>query len=59
MKLKVGLGTGDEEGTELCQGIEAGEIDIAAIHDVVGAGLWDQIIKNVHIMHFAVRYLYV
>ena len=31
-KLKVGLGTGHEEGTELRQRIEPSETDIPAIH---------------------------
>jgi len=49
-KLNVGLGTGHEESTELCQGVEAGKINIPAIHDVVGTRFWDKIIQDVHIM---------
>ena len=34
---------------------EPRKIDIAAIHDVNGAGLCEQQIENIHVVHLAVR----
>ena len=59
-KLTIGLGTGHEESTELRQRIEPGEINIPAIHDIVGAWFRDQIIQDTFgIRHLTVSYLYV
>ena len=56
-KLTIGLGTGHEESTELCQSVELGEIDIPTVHDIEGARFRDQIIQDIYIMYFAVGYL--
>ena len=48
----------DEENTELCQCIEPGKINTPTIHNVIWIWLRNQIIKNIHIMHFVVDYLY-
>jgi hypothetical protein len=49
MGIQIGLGTRDEEGTTLVQRMQAGEVDIPAIHDVNGAGFGDQHIKSMNI----------
>src|SRR5574337_2072709 len=37
------------------QGMEPGEVDIAAVHDVAAAGLEGDPVEHVHIVAFAVR----
>ena len=55
MGIQIGLGTRDEEGTALVQRMQAGEVDIPAIHDVNGTGFGDQHIKSMNIVQLAVR----
>ena len=50
---KVLFGAGDEESTALVDAIPAGEVQIAAIHDVERAGFPDELVKDVDIMHTA------
>jgi len=45
-ELEVCAPPDNEEGGGLGQTMEAGEIDIAAIHDVEGAGLGDQFVEH-------------
>jgi hypothetical protein len=42
MGIHVRFGPGDEEGAGETQPMEAGEIDVAAIHDVDGARFREQ-----------------
>src|ERR1017187_7708892 len=50
---KVLSGTGDEESAALVQPMPAGEVEIAAIHDVKRTGLPDQLVEEVDVMHTA------
>jgi len=50
---KVLFGTGDEESTTLVDAIPAGEVEIAAIHDVERAGVPDQLVEDIDVMHTA------
>jgi hypothetical protein len=45
-ELGVWAPPGEEEGGGLGQSMEAGEIDIAAIHEVDGAGFGDQFVEH-------------
>ena len=54
MRRQIRLGAGDKEGPSLMQRIEAGEIDIAPIHDVEGTRLRYQQIECVDVRHLAV-----
>ncbi len=42
MGVQVRFGAGHEEGADLIEAVEAGEIDIAAIHDVDSSRLREQ-----------------
>jgi hypothetical protein len=55
MGIHVRFGASDEEGSGQMQHVEAGEIDIAAIHDVDRASLREQQVKCVNVVQFAVR----
>ena len=44
---------GDEESTTLVDAMPAGEVEVAAIHDVERAGIPDQLIEDVDVMHTA------
>src|SRR5271169_1131783 len=46
---------GDKEGPRLMNNIKSSEVDIAAIHDVDGPGLWRDEIESQGITHFTVR----
>src|SRR6266853_546274 len=46
---------GDEEGAGEMQPMEAGEIDVAAIHDVDGARFREQQVKSMDVVQLAVR----
>ena len=52
--VEIGLGAGDEEGASLMQGMQTLEVEIATVHDVEGAGFWDEQVERVDIVHFAV-----
>ena len=47
------LGASDEESTTLMDAMPAGEVEVAAIHDVKRAGLPDQLVEDVDVMHTA------
>ena len=50
---EVLFGAGDEESAALVEPMPAGEVQIAAIHDVKRAGFPDQLVEDVDIMHTA------
>ena len=50
---KVLSGASDEESTALVEAMPAGEVEIAAIHDVKRTGLPDDLVKEVDIMNTA------
>src|SRR5271170_3058503 len=52
--LHVDFCAGNKEGSCLMNGIKSPEIDIAAIHDVDGPGLWRDEIESQSIAHFTV-----
>ena len=54
--VQVLLGACDEEGASLMQDVKAREIDVAAIHDVICAGFGDELIQDIDIAGFAIRY---
>ena len=47
------LGPGDEESAALMQPMPAGEVEIAAVHDVKRTGFPDQLVEDVYVMHTA------
>ena len=51
---RVGTGADDEEGTCQIEAIEAGEVDVAAIHDVETADLQHENIMCLIIRAFAI-----
>jgi hypothetical protein len=55
-ELEVGASPDDEEGGGLGQTVEAGEVDIAAVHDVEGAGLGDEFVEHPGIVPGRDRY---
>ena len=50
---EVLFGAGDKEGTALVEAMPAGEVEIAAIHDVERAGFPDELVEEVDVMHAA------
>ena len=50
---EVLLGAGDKKSAALMQPMPAGEVEVAAIHDVERAGVPDQLVKDVDVMHTA------
>ncbi len=54
LELGVGRGSGYKEGIGLMNGEEPLEIEIASIEQVVGAGLDDQIVQGIDLVHLAV-----
>ena len=57
MRIEIGFGAGYEKGTGLVQHIQAGEIDIPAIHHVYRARFRHDQIKSIHIMQLTVGYV--
>src|SRR5271163_4725448 len=55
MGVHVRFGPGDEEGAELMEPVQTGEIDITAIHNVDGAWFREQKVKRVDVMQLAIR----
>jgi hypothetical protein len=55
MGIHVRFGAGDEESAGEMQSMEAGEIDVAAIHDVDGARFREQQVESVDVVQLAVR----
>jgi hypothetical protein len=53
--MQIRFGAGDEEGTRPMQHMQAREIDIAAIHDIGGAGLGQHEVESVNVVQLAVR----
>jgi len=49
--LEVLLGARDEESHVLLKNVEAGEIDVASVHDIEGARLQRKMIESVHVVH--------
>ena len=54
MCLEVRLGAGDEEAAGIVKAGQALEVDVAAIHDVEGAGLGHQLIEDIDVVQLAV-----
>ncbi len=50
---EVLLGAGDEESAALVEAMPAGEVEVAAIHDVERAGFPDELVKDVDVMNTA------
>ena len=53
LRLGVGLGARDEEAAGLVKAVQASEIEEAAIHDVEGTWLRNQVIEDVDLVQFA------
>src|SRR5713226_6742456 len=54
LNLEVRLATGHEEAASLVEAIEALEVDEATIHDVESAGLGQQLVEDVDLVHLAI-----
>ena len=54
LEQDVGFGAHDEEGRAEREHVEALEIDVAAVHDVERAGLGQDLVEDVDVVHFAV-----
>ncbi len=52
--LEVGLGPDNKEGGALSEHRQSGEVEIPTIHDVEGAGLWEQFVEHLDIGQLAV-----
>ncbi len=50
---EVLFGAGDEESTTLVDAMPAGEVEVAAIHDVERAGVPDELVEDVDVMNTA------
>jgi len=50
---EVLFGAGDEESAVLVDAMPAGEVEVAAIHDVERAGVPDELVEDVDVMHTA------
>ena len=50
---EVLFGTGDEESAGLVEAMPAGEVEVAAIHDVKRTGFPDQLVEDIDVMHTA------
>ena len=50
---EVLFGAGDEESTALVEAMPAGEVEVAAIHDVERAGFPDELVEDIDVMHTA------
>jgi hypothetical protein len=49
--VEIGFGTDDEESHLVCETEESSEVDVAAIHDIEGARLDEQIVEKMNIVH--------
>jgi hypothetical protein len=54
LDLEVRLATGHEEAAGFAKAIEALEVEETTIHDVEGAGLGQQLVEDVDLMHLAI-----
>lgn len=52
--LEVGLGARDEEASGIIEARQTLEVEIAAIHDIEGAGFGKELIQNIDVVHLAV-----
>jgi len=50
---EVVFGAGDEESATLVDAMPAGEVEIAAIHEVERAGVPDELVEDIDVMHTA------
>jgi hypothetical protein len=50
----VGFRAEDEERRTECEDVETLEIDVAAVHDVDGPGLRQNLVEDVDVMHFSI-----
>ena len=55
-ELGISFRSDNKKCHALVQQIEALEIEIAAVHDIKGSRLWDQLIEYVDIMHATLGY---
>src|ERR1019366_3068080 len=54
LHLEVRLTTGHEEAAGMVEAIKALEVEEATIHDVEGAGLGQQLVEDVDLVHLAI-----
>ena len=54
-ELEVGLGAGHEQRPGGMESVQEPEIQVSAIHDVVGTGTRNQVVQGVDIVQFPVR----
>ena len=54
LSFEVGFGTGDEEAFSFVQATKSFEVDVSSVHDVESAGLGQQQVQNVDVVHFAI-----
>ena len=53
-EIEVAFGTSNEERFCLMQDVKPREVEITAVHDVVGAGHGHQMIQNIDVVQFSV-----
>ena len=53
-ELRVGFGPCHEEGTGVVQLEETAEVQIATVHDIVGARRGPEVVQHVHIVQLSV-----
>ena len=53
-EIEIAFGAGNEERFGLMQDVEPLEVEIAAVHDVVGAGHRHKMVQNVDVVQFSV-----
>ena len=51
----VGFSTRHKVAVRLVQAMQPLEVDVAAVHDVESAGLWDQQMEDIDVVQFAVE----
>jgi hypothetical protein len=54
LEFEIGFGAGGEEAGGLMEAVEPLEVEVAAVHDVEGAGLGNQYIEDIDVVQFAV-----
>jgi hypothetical protein len=57
MRIEIRLRPGHEECAGLVQRVQAGEINITAVHDVDGTGLGEQHVQRMNVVQLAVGYV--
>ncbi len=57
MRIQVGFGAGDEERAGPMEPVQAGKIEIAAVHHVDGTCFGKEHVERMHVVQLAVRYV--